>query len=210
MICEVYDDKFDALYLHDFYENVIAKLPYNFTNIANRHTAPYGYSGSHRLIGCNVFNREGLNKITSIEPAHYPDFYQMYEILENKILQENFFLSNISVNLQAKEMDGTCHADADEGEDDEYTILVMTNPIWKKEWGPELLFNYWRDMIIMLGLLRNMNMFLGEFFLFLHPIHIEVLLQLRHMCIELLLCSESHQILRSISLDDKYRVPYNV
>ena len=91
MICEVYDDKFDALYLHDFYENVIAKLPYNFTNIANRHTAPYGYSGSHRLIGCNVFNREGLNKITSIEPAHYPDFYQMYEILENKILQENFF-----------------------------------------------------------------------------------------------------------------------
>ena len=41
---EVGDDKFDALYLHDFYENVIAKLPYNFTNIANRHTAPYGYS----------------------------------------------------------------------------------------------------------------------------------------------------------------------
>lgn len=136
MICEVYDDKFDALYLHDFYENVIAKLPYNFTNIANRDSAPYGFSGSHRLIGCNVFNREGLNKITNIEPEYYPDFYQMYEILENKILQEKFFLSNISVNLQAKEMDGTCHADADEGEDDEYTILVMTNPIWKKEWGP--------------------------------------------------------------------------
>ena len=112
----------------------------------------------------------------------------MYEILENKILQENFFLSNISVNLQAKEMDGTCHADADEGEDDEYTILVMTNPIWKR--GDQL-FNYWRDAIIMPWLLRNMNMFLGEFFLFLHPIHIEVLLQLRHMCIELY-CVQSH------------------
>lgn len=133
MICEVYDDKFDKLYLHKFYQDVITRLPYNFTNIANRNTSPYGYSGSHQLVGCNIFARNGINEITSMEEKWFADFYEMYDIIENIILKENFYLSGISVNMQTKEMDGTCHADATE--EDEYTILVMTNPEWKKEWG---------------------------------------------------------------------------
>ena len=73
MICDVYDDIFDARYLHEFFDNVIAMAGYNITNIANRKTQPYG-------------------------------------------------------------IDGTCHVDAEYN--DEFTILVMTNPEWKKEWGP--------------------------------------------------------------------------
>ena len=148
MICEVYDDKFDPLYLHYLFENTISQLPYNFTNIANRDTYPYGFSGSHRLVGCTVFSRDGLNRITKMEQRGYNELYKMYEIIENKILGRKFYLSNIGVNLQTKDMDGTCHADAAEGEDDEYTILVMSNPVWKKEWGPasfQLLEKYDND-----------------------------------------------------------------
>ena len=135
MICEVYDDKFDSLYLHELFEHTIARLPYNFTNIANRNTFPYGFVGSHRLVGSNVFMRDGINHITHIDMENFEELYKMYEAIEG-ILKERFFLSNISVNLQAKGMDGTCHADAAQGDDDEYTILVMSNPVWEKEWGP--------------------------------------------------------------------------
>lgn len=134
MICEVYDNQFDKLYLHQFYQEVITRLPYNFTNIANRNTAPYGYSGSHQLVGCNIFSRTEINNVTSIELQWFEQFYEMFKILEDKILREKFYLSDISVNMQTKEMDGTCHSDAED--DDEYTILVMTNPEWEKEWGP--------------------------------------------------------------------------
>ena len=135
MICEVYDDKFDSLYLHELFEHTIARLPYNFTNIANRNTFPYGFVGSHRLVGSNVFMRDGMNHIIHIDMENFEELYKMYEAIEG-ILKERFFLSNISVNLQAKGMDGTCHADAAQGDDDEYTILVMSNPVWEKEWGP--------------------------------------------------------------------------
>lgn len=134
-LCDVFDDKFDPLYLHEFYENTISTLPYNFTNIANRETKPYGHTGSHRLVGCNIFHRTGLNDINEIKWEYFPFFQHMYEMVE-EIVNERFFWSSCAVNLQAKGMDGTCHADAGPDEEDEFTILVMTNPIWKKEWGP--------------------------------------------------------------------------
>ncbi len=134
-LCDVFDDKFDPLFLHEFYENTVSRLPYNFTNIANRTTRPYGHSGSHRLIGCTIFHREGINDITEVNSEFYPAFQELYQSVED-IVNERFFLSTISVNLQGIDMDGTCHADADADDDDEFTILVMTNPTWKKEWGP--------------------------------------------------------------------------
>jgi len=134
MICDVFDNKFDPLYLHELYENTISRLPYNFTNIANRNTQPYGYSGSHRLIGCTIFSRTGINDIIDIDTENWNAFYEMFQMVED-IVDERFFLSAVSVNLQPYGIDGTCHADAGEGDDDEFTILVMTNPIWKKEWG---------------------------------------------------------------------------
>ena len=134
-LCDVFDDKFDPLFLHEFYENTVSRVPYNFTNIANRTTRPYGHSGSHRLIGCTIFHREGINDISEVNTEFYPAFQELYQSVED-IVNERFFLSTISVNLQGINMDGTCHADAGEEDDDEFTILVMTNPIWKKEWGP--------------------------------------------------------------------------
>ena len=134
-LCDVFDDRFDSLFLHEFYENTVSRIPYNFTNIANRKTLPYGYTGSHRLIGCNIFHRHGINDISDINWEYYPAFQDLYQSVED-IVDERFFLSSISVNLQPYGIDGTCHADAEAGEDDEFTILVMTNPIWKKEWGP--------------------------------------------------------------------------
>ena len=38
MICEVYDNIFDARYLHEFFDDVITRTGYNITNIANRKT----------------------------------------------------------------------------------------------------------------------------------------------------------------------------
>jgi len=133
MICDVYDDIFDKRYLHEFFDNVIAMAGYNITNIANRRTQPYGSVGSHRLLGKQVFARESINDIQDIDLDSFYECMKMYNIIES-VIKERLFLQNISLNLQPYGIDGTCHIDAEH--DDEFTILVMTNPEWKKEWGP--------------------------------------------------------------------------
>ena len=139
MICEVYDDIFDARYLHEFFDECYSRTGYNITNIANRKTQPYGNSGSHRLLGKQIFHRGNVNDIQDIDLDGYMKCMTMYNMIEN-IIGENFILQNISVNIQPYGIDGTCHCDSNY--DDEFTILVMTNPEWKKEWGPSFLFNY--------------------------------------------------------------------
>ena len=136
MICNVFDGVFDSLYLHEFYYSVIQHMPVNFTNVANRKTLPYGYKGSHTLLGGCVLKRSSMNKIDDIDFNYYPQFYSMYESIE-QFLGMDFFLSAITTNIQPTGCDGTTHADADVGDDDEYTILVMTNPEWKNGWGGE-------------------------------------------------------------------------
>jgi hypothetical protein len=133
MICDVFDNIFDSLYLHETFAK-ISQMPVNFTNVANRKTRPYGYVGSHVLLGYSVFSRIGLNNITTCDEQHFSMFYEMYEMIES-YLNHNFYLSAITTNVQPMGCDGTTHMDAEEDENDEYTILVMTNPEWKKEWG---------------------------------------------------------------------------
>ena len=133
MICDVYDDIFDARYLHEFFDNVIAMAGYNITNIANRKTQPYGNTGSHRLLGKQIFARGNVNDIEDIDLDGYIKCMRMYNMIE-RVIGESLYLQNISVNIQPCGIDGTCHADSNY--DDEFTILVMTNPEWKKEWGP--------------------------------------------------------------------------
>ena len=59
----------------------------------------------------------------------FHDCMRMYEMIEN-VIDEKVYLQNISVNIQPYGIDGTCHSDSNY--DDEFTILVMTNPEWKK------------------------------------------------------------------------------
>ena len=131
MICEVFDDVFDKRYLHEFFDEVISPMGYNITNIANRKTQPYGNKGSHCLLGRQIFSRDGVNEIQDFDDSFY-EFMKMYNIIEN-VIGERLYLQMISVNLQPYGIDGTCHRDAEH--DDEFTVLVMTNPEWEKEWG---------------------------------------------------------------------------
>jgi hypothetical protein len=134
MICRVFDGVFDSLYLYEFFYSTIQVMPVNITNIANRSTMPYGHKGSHTLLGHTILKRSSINKIDDIDTNYYPQLYSMYELIE-EFLGVNFYLSAITTNIQPTGCDGTTHSDAGPGEDDEYTILVMTNPEWKKEWG---------------------------------------------------------------------------
>ena len=108
MICEVYDNVFDARFLHEFFDDVITRTGYNITNIANRNTQPYGNSGSHRLLGKQIFNRGNVNDIQDIDIMTFHDCMRMYEMIEN-VLDEKLYLQNISVNIQPYGIDGTCH-----------------------------------------------------------------------------------------------------
>ena len=133
MICDVYDDIFDARYLHEFFDEVICPMGYNITNVANRRTQPYGNTGSHRLLGKMIFNRVNVNDIRDIDIENFRECMRIYEMIE-RVIGQSLYLLDISVNLQPYGIDRTCHADSEH--DDEFTILVMTNPEWKKEWGP--------------------------------------------------------------------------
>ena len=91
MICDVYDDIFDARYLHEFFDNVVAMAGYNITNIANRKTQPYGNTGSHRLLGKQIFARESINDIQDIDLESFYECMKMYNIIES-VLKERLFL----------------------------------------------------------------------------------------------------------------------
>ena len=43
----ILDDKFDDLYLHQFYQRV-SDIPVCQDNVANRYTYPYGKKGTHK------------------------------------------------------------------------------------------------------------------------------------------------------------------
>ena len=129
----VIDNFFDDLYLHQLYDE-ITKIPVYGNNIANRNTWPYGYTGSHRLLGNMLFDRTSINDIVTLEPSA-KDFLEIFSALEEKILNQKVYLRNIQLNLQTQGMDGTTHTDS--FEKDDATILFMVNPIWNKEWGGE-------------------------------------------------------------------------
>ena len=74
MICEIYDDKFDAKYLHELYDLVQGKLRYRACNVANSHTWPYHQEGSHRLFGSTIFSRSHPNFIDYVDNVHAKNF----------------------------------------------------------------------------------------------------------------------------------------
>lgn len=138
MICEIYDDKFDAKYLHELYDLVQNKLRYRASNVANSHTWPYHQQGSHRLFGSTIFSRSHPNFIDYVDNVHAKNFYSMFEFLCEliNVNTRNVYLKRIDVNLQHSGCDGSLHIDS-EGPTDKsgHTIMVMPNPVWKDEWG---------------------------------------------------------------------------
>ena len=55
MIAKIIDNQFDQQYLYNIYQALNDELDYKANNIANRKTWPFGDSGSHRLLGCTLF-----------------------------------------------------------------------------------------------------------------------------------------------------------
>tara|TARA_B100001250_G_scaffold393092_1_gene395509 strand:- start:1324 stop:1917 length:594 start_codon:yes stop_codon:yes gene_type:complete len=131
MECQIYDDWIDEPYLHEFALSIETSTNWDFNNIANRRSWPHGQKGSHRLSGCNIFKRVGLNRVTHLHPDA-SKFFDLYESIES-ILDKKYYLSEIQLNLQHSGCDGSAHVDGiDFGQK---TIMLMTNSVWKTEWG---------------------------------------------------------------------------
>lgn len=126
----VKDSLFDLYYLCKFFSK-LEEIPLKTTNIANRNTWPYGYKGSHRLLGATIFQRTSLNRVVEFLPKSQM-FFDVFEMLEQEVFQKNYLLIRITVNAQTIGMNGTSHAD---GSSNLETIVWMANPEWKKEWG---------------------------------------------------------------------------
>ena len=132
MICHVIDDWLDKRFIYDLDHKISYNLNcYDFVNIANRRTWPYGQEGSHRLMGCVIFQRENLNRINILN-KEAPVFFDIFETIEN-ILNSRYLLNEIQINIQHSGCDGTSHND---GLDPNHkTIMLMTNPEWDNKWG---------------------------------------------------------------------------
>ena len=81
MICEIYDDKFDAKYLHEIFSILQGKLRYRACNVANASSWPYHQTGTQRLFGSQIFNREHPNIIDYLDNENAPAFFSMFEFL---------------------------------------------------------------------------------------------------------------------------------
>ena len=136
-LCEVYDDKFDANYLHEIFSIIQGKLKYKANNVTNPTTWPYGGTGSHRLFGSRIFCRHHPNIIDYLDNENASTFFDIFEFLCNlkNIDSRNIFLQRIDVNLQHSGCNGTLHQDSAPWDKDSKTIMIMPNPIWDKEWG---------------------------------------------------------------------------
>lgn len=132
MLCKIIDGMFDDLYLHEKF-NQILSTPLTLTNIANRKTFPYGYEGTHRLMGRTIFSRSHINRVDELCP-NSSWYFDIFEQIEQKI-KNDIFLHGIYINVQYYGCDGTTHSDSS-GET-EYTVLVMSNPVWNSSWGGE-------------------------------------------------------------------------
>jgi len=137
MLCQVFDDKFDVEFLHAIYRLVENELSYTANNVANATSWPHKRKGSHRLFGCNIFDRneDDPNRILYLNNKHSSIFFDIFDFLCNLHDRDskNCYLKRISVNLQHSGCDGTLHLDSfDPGY---RTIMLFINPEWKPEWG---------------------------------------------------------------------------
>ena len=132
MNAHVIDDIYDMSFLAEWEEILLDDCPVYTTNVANPTSFPHGREGSHRLMGVDIFAREGLNRVTLLHDQA-EKFFNAFEILEEEVFKVPIYLRRIDVNLQYQGQDGTSHCDGTNH--DEYTVMVMNNTKWKPEWG---------------------------------------------------------------------------
>lgn len=133
MFCDVVDNYFDLKFIHEIYDKITVEVPLTYTNVANRKTVPYGYEGTHRLLGTTIFSRSNMNRVEILHPASQM-FFDVFDYISD-FIENSVYLSDITINVQYQGCDGTTHTDGSSDED--YSIIVMVNPIWEKSWGGE-------------------------------------------------------------------------
>ena len=111
-------------FLSEWEEILLDDCPVYTTNVANPTSFPHGREGSHRLMGVDIFAREGLNRVTLLHDQA-EKFFNAFEILEEEVFKVPIYLRRIDVNLQYQGQDGTSHCDGTNH--DEYTVMVMNN-----------------------------------------------------------------------------------
>ena len=131
MLAQVFDNLFDVEFMVKV-ERILQNLPVTATNIANGTAYPSGESGSHCLMGENIFERTSLNTVVNLMDDS-EIFFEMFDRIE-EYLDEKYFLDRIDFNLQHSFCDGTSHVDGDE-DGGEITIMYLPNVKWEKEWG---------------------------------------------------------------------------
>ena len=135
MICNVIDDWLDKRFIYELSHRITNDLTdIKFNNIANRTTWPYGSKGSHKLMGCTIFQRKSLNRIDILH-KEAPIFFDIFDRIENSILNKAYILNTTHVNIQHSGCDGTSHLDSSPWSNDDLSIMLMTNSEWSKEWG---------------------------------------------------------------------------
>jgi hypothetical protein len=131
VIAHVIDDLFDMQFLADL-EDTILETPVYSTNVANPASFPHGRTGSHRLFGADIFVRHGLNRVETLH-KEANKFFDAFAIIEQEVFNCPIFLRRIDLNLQYYGQDGSAHTDG--VEDNDWTIMIMSNTKWKPEWG---------------------------------------------------------------------------
>lgn len=134
---QVYDDYFDEKFILEV-DEMTDHLPLVLSNIANRYTYPYKTRGSHRLIGANLFARQGENDVFNKCPR---EIMGMYNHSINAILKNddgdtgvNVSLEGVSINVQPMGQDGTPHVDGKFNSGDR-TLMYFVNHKWSKKYG---------------------------------------------------------------------------
>jgi len=137
MTMRIYDDIFDKLFLLELSTWLMNNCTYKTNNVSNRTSVPYGFEGSHRLMGCNIYNNnEGGAEIywEHMHKEHYSwsgsqekprekldSFWGMYRDIQ-KYSKNKCLLQGVDINLQFKGMDGTFHKD---GADNQTAFIMM-------------------------------------------------------------------------------------
>jgi hypothetical protein len=112
---KIHQNIFDKKWLDDLAYQLI-KEPWYSTNIANQKTWPYGDKGTHLLLGNIYFFRINENDIrynVNLDLSH--NLIKSFSAIENKV-RRKMKLTQISTNLQFKEMDGTLHTDGNQNQ----------------------------------------------------------------------------------------------
>jgi len=124
---QIHDDIFDKIFLNEISVWLMHECNWRADNVANRHSAPYGMEGSHRLLGSDIYNNptgsaetywKYVYKIDYLEKLK--QFWGMYESIQG-YSKTKCMLQTINGNLQFKGMNGTFHKDGEQHQ----TVFIM-------------------------------------------------------------------------------------